>query len=65
MRNTSIGISTIIAPFKLNMMTIVKSKAINVMGEMVGIKCWLNHCSPFHLIKDNLEITAAANGIPK
>ena len=36
-RITSIGKSTIISPFKLNMITIVKSKAIKVIGVTHGM----------------------------
>ena len=34
---TSKGKSTIISPFKLNIITMVKSKAIKVMGDTKGI----------------------------
>ena len=34
---TSIGMDTIISPFKLNMTTIVNNKAIKVIGETKGI----------------------------
>jgi hypothetical protein len=47
---TSIGICTIKSPFKLNMITIVKSKAIRVMEEIIGTKTLLNHSFPFNLI---------------
>ena len=34
--STSIGICKINSPFKLNMITMVNSKAIKVTGEMTG-----------------------------
>ena len=47
------------------MITIVKSNAINVIGEIMGMNFFSNHSSPFNFIKAYLLIIPAANGIPK
>ena len=62
---TSIGIETIILPFKLNIKTIVNNKEIKVIGEIKGINLVLNHSSPLILIKLYRLIIAAIKGIPK
>jgi hypothetical protein len=62
---TSIGIETIISPFKLNITIIVNKRAINVIGEIVGMNFLLNHSSPLDLIKKYLLVTAKAKGSPK
>ena len=64
-RITSIGIETIICPFKLNITTMVNNKAINVIGEILGRNFSLNQVSPFDFIKPFLLMTAATKGIPK
>ncbi len=64
-RTTSNGICTISLPFKLNITTIVNSRAINVMGDMNGINLVLNHALPFNLISPYLLVMPAAKGIPK
>lgn len=48
---TSKGNSKILSPFRLNINTMVKSKANKVIGEMVGINFLLNHSRPFERIK--------------
>ena len=64
-RTTSIGISTINFPFKLNMIMIVNSNEINVIGEINGIYLVSNHSIPFVAIKPYRLIIPSANGIPK
>ena len=44
---TSIGNSTILSPFKLNINTMVNSKAYNVMGDILGTNVLLYHSMPF------------------
>jgi hypothetical protein len=61
MRKTSNGISTIICPFKLNITTIVNSKAINVIGETTGINFVVNQSTPFNFIKMALDKNPAKN----
>lgn len=40
MRTTSIGMVTIRLPLRLNMTTMVNSRATRVMGLMAGTKVW-------------------------
>ena len=63
--NTSIGISTINSPFKENITTMVKSKAIKVSGEMVGMNLLLYQSSPFNFTKINRLKIPITNGSPK
>lgn len=44
---TSIGNSTILSPFRLNINTMVNSKAYNVMGDILGTNFRLYHSIPF------------------
>ena len=64
-RITSNGKSTIISPFKLNMITIVKSRAISVIGETKGINFFFFFLSHKYFFIVYLFTTANANGIPK
>src|SRR5690606_16445877 len=62
---TSIGNSNILSPFKLNINTIVNSKAYNVRGDILGTNSLLYHSIPFDLIRVYRLKKPATKGIPK
>jgi len=64
-RTTSSGICTISLPLRLNITTMVKSRAINVMGLMNGMKRVSYHFLPFRRISTKREINPARNGMPR
>ena len=65
MRSTSSGISTITSPFRLNITTMVKSKAMSVMGEIMGMKRVSYQSVPNFLARICRLRKPAANGIPR
>ncbi|MCY1544352.1 hypothetical protein D9M68_802290 [compost metagenome] len=52
-------------PFRLNMITIVKSKAIKVIGDISGTNLFWNQSSLFSLISAYLLMIPIAKGSPK
>ena len=62
---TSIGNSTILSPFKLNINTMVNNKAYNVIGDILGTNFLLYHSIPFDLIRKYRLKKPAKNGMPK
>ena len=62
---TSIGNSRILSPFKLNINTIVNSKAYKVMGDILGMNTLLYHSFPLDFNKKYRLRKPATNGIPK
>ena len=61
---TSKGSSKILSPFRLNINTIVKSKAYKVIGEITGMNFLLYQSIPFDFTKKCLLKNPAKNGIP-
>src|SRR5690554_5793450 len=62
---TSIGNSNILSPFRLNINTIVNSKAYNVMGDIRGTNFLLYHSMSFDFIRTYRLTKPAKKGIPK
>src|SRR5690606_22264510 len=62
---TSIGNSNILSPFRLNINTMVNSKAYNVMGDILGTNFLLYHSIPFDLTSAYRLTKPATKGIPK
>ena len=62
---TSIGISTISAPFNENIITMVNNKAIKVNGEIAGINLFAYQSAPFSFTKIKRLKMPNKNGIPK
>ena len=65
MRSTSKGSATIYSPFKENMTTMVKSKAISVIGLILGMNFSWYHCFPLALISVKRVMTPAIKGMPR
>ena len=63
--STSIGISTISAPFNENIITMVNKKAIKVNGEIEGINLFAYQSVPFSFTKIKRLNKPNKNGIPK
>src|SRR5690606_7153346 len=62
---TSIGNSNILSPFRLNINTMVNSKAYNVTGDILGANFLLYHSTPFDLTRVYRLTKPATKGIPK
>ena len=64
MRTTSSGICTIRLPFRLNMTTMVKSRAISVIGLIFGMNDFSYHALSLALISAKRVIIPAMKGRP-
>ena len=64
-RSTSSGNRTMASPLKVNMTTMVKSRAISVMGEITGRNLRSYHSMPLSGMRMTRLSTPAANGIPR
>src|SRR5690554_6510299 len=62
---TSIGNSTILSPFRLNINTMVNNNAYNVSGDILGTNSLLYHAIPLDLIRKYRLRKPAKKGIPR
>mgnify|MGYP007010885594 CR=1 FL=1 len=65
MRTTSSGNWTMYSPFKLNMTTMVKSRAISVIGLIFGMKTSWYQVTLLIRIKVKRVTIPARNGMPR
>ena len=65
MRATSSGNWTIVSPLNVNIITIVKSSATSVSGEIRGRNVCSYQASPFARTRTTRLIAPAANGMPR
>ncbi len=64
-RSTSSGIRTISCPLRLNITTMVKSRATSVIGEMRGMNSPSYHCLPLARSSTKRVRIPARKGTPR